>query len=225
MKQSVLVIFLVCLCGALKAYSGLETGSDTGSYGQPLRLQNFRARIVSNNRVELSWLTAETWTTVTHYDIQRSLNNNDFTTAGSVQQTSSQPLDQQYAFTDNIANAGGVTTVYYRLRQVNRDGLVSFSHVIPVKLDMTGAGSLNIWPSPATDEVNLGFETPEQGLVTINIFDMSGRKVVEKQYNSGKGLNMIRMDEIKRLNAGVHIVQIRLGGVLVGTGKLLKQLK
>jgi hypothetical protein len=226
MKTLVLAIFPLLLLISSKAYSsgGLQPKTarpaDTVINGQPLRLQSFSARVLSGNRIELNWLTAETWTTVTHYEIERSFNNAHYSVAGTIAQTNNRPIDHFYVFNDQISNGNGMNTVYYRLRQVSRDGRVSYSHILPVKL--TETTELTIWPSPAKEEISISFLNEAGGDVTIRIFDMQGRKAIEKQYVSARGSNIINIEEISRLYAGVYIVQIWAGETLAGKGRFLK---
>jgi hypothetical protein len=223
MKKSVLAICLGILISSSGAYSGELMKPDTTTYGQPLRLQTFRARILSASRVELMWLTAETWTSVTHYEIQRSFNNRYFTVVGTMNQTNNNPTDNYYTYTDELSNTGGATTVYYRLRQLNRNGQESFSYVLPVKLQWETNGTVNIWPNPVKQEMNVGFSNDFAGTIRIKIFDVSGNKVMEQQYQSGKGLNIIRLEQLKTITAGVHILQIWADNSLIGTRKFVKQ--
>jgi hypothetical protein len=223
MKKSVLAIFLGILTSSLNAYSGQTMQPDTTAYGQPLRLSSFRVRIISASKIELNWITAETWTTVTHYEIQRSLNNRDFSAVGAINQTNNNPVDQSYLFTDDLSNVSGATTVYYRLRQVNRDGRESFSFVIPAKLQWNAENGVNLWPNPVKEELNVGFSNDFSGTITVRIFDISGKKVMEQQYQAGKGLNIIKLEQLKTITAGVHILQVWANDTLVGTRKFLKQ--
>ncbi|WP_020567286.1 M12 family metallo-peptidase [Neolewinella persica] len=56
-----------------------------------------------------------------------------------------------YAFTDETTRAG--TTYYYRLRQLDLDGQLSFSEVRTVAFD--AAEGLTVWPNPTDGRVNI----------------------------------------------------------------------
>jgi hypothetical protein len=227
MKQSVLVLLMVIWAAGLKAYSEPATKhpvpeTDTTISAQPLRLRSFTARILSGNRIELNWTTAETWTNVTHFEIQRSYNSADFETTGTVLQTDTRPIDQYYRFTDGTASSIINNTVYYRLKQVNRDGRSSHSFILPVKRDDEQNAQINVWPVPAKDELTVSFNSRQPGEITVHVLDITGKKVKTNRYESEGGKNMVQLSELKGLNAGVYIVQVWSGNTMLGTAKFLK---
>jgi hypothetical protein len=219
---SVLIIFLACWPCASKASPAIMMDkTDTIIGSQPLRLGSFTARILSGNRVELTWLTAETWTNVTHYEIERSFNNANYQVVGSVQQISSRPIDQLYHFTDQINSGSGIKQVYYRLKQVNRDGHIAYSHLLPVKLDENNV-TLNVWPNPVKSSLNLSVVQSGAGWMTVQVFDMQGRKVIEKRQQAGKGMNLVTIEETVRLNAGVYSIRIETGDGTTAHSRFIK---
>lgn len=230
MKRSVLALLMVTWAISSKAYSvtGTQhsttlTPNDTTGYSvQPLRLRSFSARILSANRVELGWVTAETWTNVTHYEIQRSFNSVAFETIGLVAQVDNRPIDQYYRFTDAAAGTTRNDVVYYRLKQVNRDGRISYSFIVPVKANEENSVQLSVWPIPVRSEMNIGFNSDEAGEVTVNITDITGKKVKTNRFPAETGRNTIQINEIDGLNAGVYIVQVWSGTTLLGSAKILK---
>jgi len=194
MKQLVLVLLMVIWAAGSKAYSGtvnrkvVQKQNDTTGYSvQPLRLRSFTAKILSANKVELGWLTAETWGNVTHYDIQRSLNSTDFETIGAITQTDNRPIDQFYRYTDNAASTMQHEVVYYRLKQVNRDGRDSYSFIVPVKRSEENSVQLSVWPIPVKQEMNVAFNNETAGEVTVNVTDIAGRKVKTNSYLTEPG--------------------------------------
>lgn len=228
MKQLVLALLLVTLAAGSKAYSGTHNKitpipNDTTGYSvQPLRLKSFTARILSANRVELSWMTAETWANVTHYDIQRSYNSIAFETIGLVAQVDNRPLDQFYRYTDASSGLINHDVVYYRLKQVNRDGRVTYSFLVPVKRNEESSAQLSVWPVPVKTEMNVAFNSEAAVEVTVNVTDITGKKVKTNQFLSQPGRNIVQVNEISGLNAGVYIVQVWSGLTLLGSAKILK---
>jgi hypothetical protein len=226
MKQLVLVLLMVTWGAGLKAFSGTGSGTpvptDTTTAGQPLRLRSFNARILSANRIELSWLTAETWANVTHYEIQRSYNSTAFETIGSKAQTDNRPIDQYYRFTDESMTGARNNIVYYRLKQVNRDGKISYSFIVPVKFDEESKQQVAVWPVPVKEEMTVAFSNTSAGEVSINLADIAGKKVKTIIYQAEAGRNTVQIGEINGLNAGVYIVQIWIGTKMLGAAKFLK---
>lgn len=230
MKRSVLALLMVTWAISSKAFlvtgmntTMVQTPNDTTGYSvQPLRLKSFTASILSANRVELGWVTAETWTNVTHFEIQRSFNSIAFETVGTVVQTDTRPIDQFYRFTDASASTMQHEVIYYRLKQVNRDARVSYSYIVPVKRDEEANMQLSVWPVPVKTEINVAFSCREAGEVTVNVSDITGRKVKTSLFLSEPGRNVVQVNEVSGLNAGVYIVQVWSGTSLLGSAKILK---
>lgn len=71
----------------------------------------------------------------------------------------------------------------------------------------------NIFPNPAKDKLNILVEAQESGPVTIELFDLSGRKVYEmKKPNISKGHQLITLRNLK-VASGEYIMSIRAGNV------------
>ncbi|MBL7726525.1 MAG: T9SS type A sorting domain-containing protein [Dinghuibacter sp.] len=226
-----MVLLMVIWASASKAYSGTTiakqlqpyNNTDTTNYsGQPLRLRSFTARVLSGNRIELNWVTAETWITVTHFEVQRSYNGSVYETVGIVTQTDNRPIDQNYRFTDAASVSASRKVVYYRLKQVNRDGRINFSFVVPVKMDEEQNAAVSVWPVPAKDEVTVSFHIARAGEVVLHVFDYTGKKVRTSRYLGETGKNMVQLTDLNGLNAGVYIVQVWLGNDVAATASFLK---
>lgn len=231
MKQLVLVLLIVTSASASRAFSGTGmrnpareyNNTDTTNYsGQPLRLRSFTARVLSGNKIELNWVTAETWITVTHFEIQRSYNSSVYETIGTVTQTDNRPIDQYYRFTDASATGAAKRVVYYRLKQVNRDGRINYSFVVPVKMDEENSTAVSVWPVPAKEEITVSFNIVQTAEVTVHLLDFTGKKVRTTRYIGETGKNMVQFSELNGLNAGVYIVQVWIGNNMAGTAKFLK---
>jgi hypothetical protein len=95
--------------------------------------------------VAVKWTTASE-KNAAYFDVQRSLNTRDFVTVGTAQAQGNSSQATAYAILDKTAPAA---TLYYRLRQVDRDGTVTFSPVATV----AGSGEVAkvlLYPNPAS---------------------------------------------------------------------------
>jgi hypothetical protein len=115
----------------------------------PVELTSFTAQRQDGNAVAVKWATA-TEKNSTRFEVQRSLNGREFATVATVaaQGNSTQPI--AYATLDQSAPAAAL---YYRLRQVDRDGTTSFSPTVSVK----GAGlttKVLLYPNPAQSRIS-----------------------------------------------------------------------
>jgi hypothetical protein len=98
----------------------------------PVRLISFDANRNSNN-VTLSWKVADE-INFSHYEIERSFDlSQPYTSVGTVGLNNNGT--GMYSFTDGINNYLQKDVIYYRLKMIDRDGAISYSNVVRVKLN------------------------------------------------------------------------------------------
>jgi choice-of-anchor B domain-containing protein len=69
--------------------------------------------------------------------------------------------------------------------------------------------SLNVYPNPATDNLNIGLIN-YKGDATVEIFDQLGKKVSSQKINSGSIIYNFNV-EIKNLSKGIYFLNVTLG--------------
>ena len=115
----------------------------------PVELTAFGGRW-ANGAAELSWATASE-TNSSHFVVERSGGPNEaFRAIGQVAAAGTGTRARTYQLRDAAAGAQGVATLYYRLRQVDRDGRQEFSPLITVAVGKP-APALEVYPNPAAD--------------------------------------------------------------------------
>jgi hypothetical protein len=107
------------------------------------------------------------------------------------------------SFTDN---SGVATSVYYRLKMIEKSGKVSYSSVLFIRGNANT--KLSIYPSIATENTNISYQTSKAGQVTVNLFDLNGRIVMKKSITTEAGLNTISLSGLSALSAGQYIVAV-----------------
>jgi hypothetical protein len=65
----------------------------------------------------------------------------------------------------------------------------------------------NIYPNPATTSITIELQTIEEGLLSVEVIDMTGRRVSSKMVNSIAGLNKASVD-VSILAPGTYILSI-----------------
>ncbi|HEX8657801.1 MAG TPA: T9SS type A sorting domain-containing protein, partial [Hymenobacter sp.] len=144
---------------ALSTFSEFTLGAtnNTGIFASavnplPVQLSRFSAQR-QGMAVAVSWATASEVNSA-HFDVERSLNGREFVAVATVAaQGSTQPT--VYLALDKTAPA---TTLYYRLRQVDRDGTSANSPVVVVA-GSGAAAKVLLYPNPARGSINFAAET------------------------------------------------------------------
>jgi hypothetical protein len=162
----------------------------------PVQLVAFDGNRV-NDRVTLDWKTASELNNSGFY-VERSADNSAWTQLDFVQGHGTTDLPHQYSYVDKLSgDVASLGTVYYRLRQLDRDGKQTYSSVIaivrldasPAVADTETAFLLTPYPNPffggmhgnaiTTIPVKIDREQP----ITLYITDASG-KVVQWMYTN-----------------------------------------
>ena len=158
------------------------------------------------------------------FEVQYSFNRTDFRKLGfvnskSVNGNSSSVLNYQYV--DNKAPGG---SVYYRLRQIDKDGQSSYSNVILIKGEKINALTLNmIYPNPAKSTLNLVVSSPENNNISIMITDLAGKKVYQQGFSLINGGNNLDLD-IAKLPAGTYFLKAACNnGCKTAVSKFVKE--
>lgn len=167
----------------------------------PVELMSFTAEALQKE-VLLRW-TTQTERASSHFIVERSADGAYFAPLGSMPAAGSSLQRIDYRFTDHDPHSG---TSYYRLRQVDLDGTVSYSDIIPVTFRGRLA-TLVLFPNPAQE--TLFAETPQnlEGDVQVAIHDASGRLVVETTGTVERGQQQLPI-RIQGLDAGSYVVQV-----------------
>jgi hypothetical protein len=178
----------------------------------------FLAGLPNGNAVDLTWATASEKTS-SHFVVERSGNGFDFTPIGRVAAAGNSQYRIDYAFTDHDPFTG---VNYYRLKLVDLDGRTDVSNVIAVAFKGNG-DKVMVYPNPATDQLNLAVELPDQATVTLRILDATGRMVRELHPVMEPGQTALGID-VGNLAPGPYLVHLgSSNGAPLGTARFVKQ--
>ena len=151
--------------------SGDAVFTSNSSTTLPIELVNFEAKKGAEKTINLTWATASEQNNRI-FDVERSVNNQQFETIGSLKGNGTSAATHNYQFTDDAEKIVS-NIVYYRLKQIDFDGNSTYSKTISVVL--ASKTSLKIYPTLAKQGDVLRLETAENG--RIDLIDMSGKIV------------------------------------------------
>ena len=172
----------------------------------PVTLLNFSGEI-NNKQNLLHWVTA-TELNNTGFEVQRSSDGNnfskiDFVNTKAINGNSNSNLN--YDFIDeNYSSA----TNYYRLKQIDKDGKVSYSNIVVLKDNNALASSLSVvYPNPAKNILNVKIASQNDSKVTLLIIDINGKTLHKKVTNVGNGESIVQLN-ISDLSAGNYYLKL-----------------
>jgi uncharacterized repeat protein (TIGR01451 family) len=170
----------------------------------PVVLTAFTASTVANRDAQLSWNTAAE-TNSAYFDVERSLDGTTFTKVGQVAAKGTTISPSAYALTDKGVAALAAGTVYYRLKQVDRDGTFSYSPVRTVAFTKAAVATLSLFPNPAQDATKLDLSAlPTTSSYQVTLLDVTGRQVRTLTVAGG----VVQPLELTTLASGTYYVLV-----------------
>jgi len=140
----------------------------------PVEMSSFISSI-NGRDVTLNWTTALEANN-SHFEIERSIVQNQWSKVGSVQGIGTTLSSMNYSFTDRNLNTG---LYNYRLKQVDYNGdfeYFNLSNEVNIGVPVKFALSQN-YPNPFNPSTKINYDLPYDGIVSIKIVDISGREV------------------------------------------------
>lgn len=172
----------------------------------PVELVSFEAQQKrGSNSIDLNWSTASEINN-DRFEIQHSLNGNDFYPIGFVDGNGNSYSDQDYHYIHRNPVAG---INYYRLKQIDFNGEFEYSKLVSVSSET----KTSITMDNARNEVRV---YSENLLGDISIFGTDG-KMIRKQ----KIQNNIEYVDLSTLPSGIYYVNVLNGSELI-TQKVIK---
>lgn len=131
----------------------------------PVNFISFNGKLLQDKTVQL-WWEAQTDEEHHYFDVERSSDGVRFTSLGK-----SNPLPP-YRFIDVNPVAG---SNFYRIKQVDKDGKITYSKTIAISLEQEVR--VVLYPNPVSDVLHIMLKVESPELVTVKITDLQGKEV------------------------------------------------
>ena len=147
--------------------------------------------VVKKEGNALSWSTA-TEKGSDYYQLERSKDGVNFTSIADLDARGNSNTISNYKYLDKQVGNG---VYFYRIIEINVEGKSRvISDVILLKRSDTRFGILSVAPIPAREFVNIDFATIEKELVYYEIYDVTGRQIINGKLETKEGLNQLQLD-------------------------------
>jgi hypothetical protein len=186
----------------VSGFSGFFVGS-TPTANLPLLLISFSGYREANYNV-LKWTTANEYNNRGFY-VERSLDGIHYASIGfvnSLAPNGTSTASLHYTYIDNFLQGD---KQFYRLRQVDFDGKSKHSNVVIIKGIRPTILTMNLFPNPAHQVVNVQLETPVREEVTLMMIDATGKLVRKQKATIDIGSNVVPI-EISSLASGNYTI-------------------
>lgn len=140
----------------------------------PVEFTSFTAN-TNGSQVILNWKTA-TETNNLGFEIERKSEKTNWSKIGYMEGKGTTTEPSEYTFIDKtINNASG--KLYYRLKQMDYDGTISFSDEISVEFTPAKFSLNQNYPNPFNPATTIGYALPSASKVKLEVFNAIGQKV------------------------------------------------
>jgi hypothetical protein len=154
----------------------------------PVELVTFSA-VSGNKEIHLSWITASEINNK-GFEVQRTSDQQNFKAIAFIPGNGTTTSQNSYSFIDSPENPG---TYYYRLKQIDFDGSFEFSNTINADFTLRSFELSQNYPNPFNPETVISFSIPDEGYLTLKIYNISGELVeVLSDGFVSTGINSIR---------------------------------
>jgi hypothetical protein len=180
----------------------------TGGSALSVELTHFSVKIVENDAV-LTWKTVSEKDNAM-FEIEHSTDGFAFETIGEVKGNGTTSTTQNYTFLHK--NISEKDVHYYRLRQIDTDKNETVSKVVTVTFEgkKTKENWVKIYPTFATDVVNMEGNAMANNVLELSIFDALGRQVFAENRLCTEG-SLFEKINVQNLNSGFYFLTIKSG--------------
>ena len=196
-------------------YGGTLSGSNPVYFQQlnltpiPVRFTGFNVIKKENNAI-LNWLVENESVLTDRYEVERSVNGVNFTKIVTVAPKALNGGTNSYDLTDfNLSSIKASGVIYYRIKQIDKDGKFVYTEIRSVRLDAKGFG-ISVYPNPVSSLTNLTLDLEAAADVIIKVTDAAGKEVQRLQLQGNKGINIQRIN-LSGLAAGSYMLNVSAG--------------
>lgn len=142
----------------------------------PVEMTTFTSS-VGFNGITLNWTTASELNN-NGFEVEKSTDGKNFQKIGFVKGAGTTTQSHNYSYLDKL-NLEGQTTFYYRLKQLDFNGVSQYSNVLTILYNSIPKNfklSQN-YPNPFNPTTTINYSVAKESSVSIKIYDLMGREV------------------------------------------------
>ena len=179
------------------ARAAAQTSTQSNNATTPALMMSFDGQ-VQNQAADLNWVM-ENETNCSYFVIERSGDTGGYDSIGVVTGLNNNN-QTTYIYSDNHMLNGNN---YYRLRQVDMDGVLRYSKVVSLyDMQQEAAPRMNVYPNPAVATINFSINSTSTQQIFVQIYSISGvlLQTSEQTLNAGNNLQSIAVNNLKSGN-------------------------
>ncbi|MFL5740524.1 MAG: M14 family zinc carboxypeptidase [Flavisolibacter sp.] len=176
----------------------------------PVNFQDFTGVLLPNQTVKLNWV-AVTDQNHDHFEVERSADGINFISLGYG------PNAAPYDYIDAHPNWG---SNYYRIKQVDKSGMITYSKVVNIYVG--SRTEIRMFPNPVKDVLQIKLNNRGSDQYQVQIADLQGRVIYSSSYMVHQDAAELRVD-MKAFKPQVYVLKLTNGkGETIATEKVIK---
>jgi len=192
-RLALALIFLI----AGFARAAAQTSTQANSATTPALMMSFDGQVQSQT-ADLNWVM-ENETDCNYFVVERSGDSGGYDSIGVVTGLNNNNQTTYIYADDHMLNGNN----YYRLRQVDMDGVIRYSKVVSLyDMQQEAAPRMSVYPNPTTATLNFFINSTSTQQIFVQIYSISGvlLQTSEQTLNAGNNLQSIAVNNLKAGN-------------------------
>ncbi len=159
---------------------------------------------------------------LSHYEIERSIGGlTDFNFLGDVGLSDNDQSQKTYDFVDDSVDQQEI--YYYRIKQVDMDGVYSYSKIVSIQADNDRENSVDIglviYPIPAHDDLNIEIKSKFSAEeIIVDVYTLTGTLVKTQSIKTLRDIQNQKLElNISELETGLYILNLTIDKQLISS--------
>jgi hypothetical protein len=197
--------------GAVNGPGGYSGTSFVGAsnIALPVKFLSFYA-MKNDDNARLNW-TVEGDELNKYFEVERSTDGRTYRKLNQVAALNNGKSTNTYEATDAGLSKLGSNSVFYRIKQVDKSGEISYSQIRNLNAAKKGS-SVTLFPNPAKTTTKLTIDADQPGKVTILIRDVSGKLARQVNVQVNTGINLFDLN-VADLASGEYVATVAGDGL------------
>ncbi len=171
----------------------------------PLTLLDFSGRY-QNKSSQFNWITSGE-ENMSHFELERKDNNtNEYTKVSTIPFTDNNSGRNTFSYTLRGELTGATN---FRLKIVDKNGALQYSKSVQLEPEKQEQGVSSITPNPFSDQLIVAYTAKTSGAVNCTLTNTSGSMITSSRYETAKGSNLIRLQQLSQLPAGTYFLTVQ----------------
>jgi hypothetical protein len=159
--------------------------------------------VLNGNKIDINWQTINE-TNVAYFEVERSYNGTAFEKIAKIFSLLPGAGNAAYRSADNnFINTH--STLFYRIKIIDKDGKITYSKTVPVKLSNTD--EISVWPNPFISSVSFTYKTEKATTLKVRLLDIAGQKIAEQQFVIAAGKSSLTINNLKNMPTGNYFLE------------------